>query len=87
MIDKKLEARIERLEKAMRRKNEQLDNEDIVEAVYQTATEISSLCKALAGLLKSTDEVPWEIDSALSACEEYFPKEWFDQFKRINNNR
>lgn len=84
-MDKKLEARIARLEKVMSRKNEQLD--DTAEAVYRTANQISQLCKELAAMLKSTDDAPWEIDNALSMCEDDFPKVWFDRLNRINNDR
>ena len=67
------------------RKNEQV--EGAAEAVYYTANQISQLCKELAAILKSTDDVPWEIDNALSMCEDDFPKVWFNRLDRINNDR
>jgi type II secretory pathway component PulF len=85
-MDKKLEHRIARLEKVMSRKNEQM-NGSAAEAVYHTANQISQLCKELATMLKSTGDAPWEIDNALSMCEDDFPKVWFDRLNRINNDR
>lgn len=82
-INNKLEQRIKRLEKVMSRKNEQLD--DPAEAVYRTANQISDLCKQLAAIIKSSGESQFEIDNALSMCEDDFPKVWFDRFNRINN--
>ena len=82
-MDKRLEQRIKRLEKVMSRKNEQLD--DPAEAVYRTANQISDLCKQLAAIIKSSGESQFEIDNALSMCEDDFPKMWFDRFNRINN--
>ena len=85
-MDKKLEARVARLEKVMSCKNEQM--EDAAEAVYHTANQISQLCKELAAMLKSSDEDDMlEIDNALSMCEGDFPKMWFVRFNRINNDR
>ena len=66
----------------MSRKNEQLD--DPAEAVYRTANQISDLCKQLAAI-KSSGESQFEIDNALSMCEDDFPKVLFDRFNRINN--
>ena len=82
-IDNKLEQRIKRLEKVMSRKNEQLD--DTAEAVYRTANQISDLCKHLAAIIKSSGESQFEIDNALSMCEDDFPKVWFDRLNRIND--
>lgn len=94
-MDKKLEARISRLEKVMSRKNEQLKFSSIVneqrndsaEAVYRTANKINDLCKQLAAIIKSSRESQFEIDidNALSLCEDDFPKKWLDRFNRINN--
>lgn len=84
-MDRKLESRITRLEKVLSRKNEQVER--AAEAVYHTANQISQLCKELAAILKSTDDVSWEIDNALSMCEDDFPKVWFDRLNRINNDR
>ena len=75
--------RIKRLEKVMSRKNEQLD--DPSEAVYRTANQISDLCKQLAAIIKSSGESQFEIDNALSMCEDDFPKMWFDRLNRIND--
>ena len=82
-MDKKLEARIARLEKVIIRKDEQLN--DSAEAVYRTANQINDLCKQLAAIIKSSGESQFEIDNALSMCEDDFPKMWFDRFNRINN--
>lgn len=82
-MDKRLEQRIKRLEKVMSRKNEQLD--DPAEAVYRTANQISDLCKQLAAIIKSSGESQFEIDNALSICEDDFPKVWFDRLNRIND--
>lgn len=86
-MDKKLEARIARLEKTICRKNEQM-NGDPAEAVYSTANQISALCKSLAAILKSSSEDDMiEVDNALSMCEGDFPRMWFVRFNRINNDR
>lgn len=82
-MDKKLEARIARLEKVIIRKNEQLN--DSAEAVYRTANQINDLCKQLAAIIKSSRESQTVIDNALSLCEADFPNVWFDRFNRINN--
>ena len=85
-MNKKLEARVVRLEKALSCKNEQLD--DTAEAVYNTANQISELCKYLAVMLKSTNDASWsEVENALSLCEDDFPKMWFDRYNRIINNK
>ena len=86
-MDNKLESRIARLEKVMIRKNEQM-NGSAAEAVYNTANQISALCKSLADILKSSDEDDMlEVDNALSMCEGDFPRMWFVRFNRINNDR
>lgn len=89
-MNKKLEARIARLEKVMnlmKCKNEQLDD-TAAEAIYNTANQISELCKSLAAMLKSTSDASWpEVDNALSLCEDDFPKMWFDRYNRILNNK
>lgn len=86
-MDKKLEARVKRLERVMSRKNEQMYGES-AEAVYSTANQISELCKSLAAILKSSSEDDTlEVDNALSMCEGDFPKMWFIRFNRINNDR
>lgn len=86
-MDKKLEARIARLEKVLSRKNEQL-GDTAAEAIYNTANQISELCKSLAVTLKSTNDASWsEVDNALSLCEDEFPKSWFDRYNRILNNK
>ena len=87
MDRKKLESRVARLEKALSRKNEQLDN-STAEAVYNTANQISELCKSLAVMLKSTNDVSWsEVENALSLCEDDFPKSWFDRYNRILSSK
>lgn len=86
-MDKKLEARVKRLERVMSRKNEQMNGE-AAEAVYSTANQISELCKSLAAILKSSlEDDMLEVDNALSMCEGDFPKMWFIRFNRINNDR
>ncbi len=78
-MDKKLEARITRLEKVLGRKNEQL-NDSTAEAIYNTVNQINELCKSLAVMLKSTNDASWsEVDNAISLCEDDFPKSWFDR--------
>ena len=79
----KLEQRIKRLEKRLFVKNQQLN--DSAEAVYRTANQINDLCKQLAAIIKSSGESQFEIDNALSMCEDDFPKMWFDRLNRINN--
>lgn len=63
-----------------------LSRNDPSEAVYRTANQISDLCKQLAAIIKSSGESHFEIDNALSMCEDDFPKMWFDRFNRINNS-
>ena len=41
--------------------------------------------KQLAAIIKSSGESQFEIDNALSMCEDDFPKVWFDRLNRINN--
>lgn len=86
-MDKKLEARIARLEKLMCRKNEQ--QVDVVEAIWDTAKQIDELCRPLEDLLKSdrNNNAPSEIDNALSECDYILPKAWLLRLKQINNAR
>lgn len=58
---------------------------DSAEAAYNTANQINDLCKQLAAIIKSSGESQFEIDNALSPCEDDFPNVWFDRFNRINN--
>lgn len=87
-MNKKLEARITRLEKALSRKNEQMDD-PTANAIYDTANQIRALCKSLAVMLKSTNDASWpEVENALALCEDSFPEEWFERFERfVDNNK
>lgn len=58
---------------------------DSAEAAYNTANKINDLCKQLAAIIKSSGESQFEIDNALSLCEDDFPNVWFDRFNRISN--
>ena len=86
MNNKKLEARISRLEKLLSNeksiKNESADA--VAEAVYDASNKVRQVCQSLAVVMQSANEMNLpEVENALSLCEDDFPQRWFERYERI----
>jgi len=85
-MDKKLEARIARLEKLISRKNEALD--PVASAVYRTVDTIrdavNDLCKTLA--YNEINDYR-AVDMALTVCQSEFSKNAYDRLDSILEDR
>lgn len=88
-MDKKLEARIARLEKLVSRKSVKNEaSDEVASAVYKAADNIrqiiNDLCKTLAyGNITNYSDV----NMALKICENSFSKEVFDKLESIFEDR
>lgn len=88
-MDKKLEARIARLERMMSRrsvKNEATD--EVANAVYRAADSIRQIVNDLCKTLAYNDISNYrDVDMALKVCENSFSKEANDRFNSIFEDR
>ena len=88
-MDKKLEARIARLERLMNRKsvkNEAAD--EVANAVYRAADSIRQIVNDLCKTLAYSDITNYrDVNMALKLCKDTFSKEASDRFNSIFEDR
>lgn len=88
-MDKKLEARIARLERMMNRKSTKNEAADpVANAVYRAADSIRQIVNDLCKTLAYSDIANYhDVNMALSVCENTFSKEANDRFNSIFEDR
>lgn len=88
-MDKKLEARIARLERMMNRKSVKNEAADqVANAVYRAADNIRQIVNDLCKTLAYSDITNYhDINMALSVCEDTFSKEANYRFNSILEDR
>jgi len=88
-MDKKLEARIARLERMMNRKSAKNEAADpVANAVYRAADSIRQIVNDLCKTLAYSDIANYsDVNMALKVCENIFSKEANDRFSSIFEDR
>ena len=86
-MDKKLEARIAKLERALKRKNESTEDE-VAHSIYEASDKIRQIVNDLCKTLAYSDTFNYkDADMALQICENSFSQDAYRRLSSILNGR